>query len=563
MHTPEIGRAEHYQGKTVPPNPLLKTTLLWIAAITGGILIFLGYAGFDQFYLEWICLVPILWAIRDQPPGRAFRIGWLSGIVMNIGGFYWAIQMFRQFAGMAWPLAALGLLLLAAANGFLVAVWAWATRLIIRDAGWSVVWVSPVVWTALEKCWPEIFPYYLGASQYRISSVTQIADLTGILGVTFIVVYVNSTLFAALEKWNENRRTTFRQLVVCAAVLATVLVYGQVRIRTVDRQTAAAEHLAIGLIQTNRGAGDKRHDPQNLLHEHQEMSRTLAAGQPLDLIVWPEGVMAVRLFSRQGSLPSEALGDTHTATLFGALLQTGGSTTVSALLADGSGRILGSYDKMVLVPFGEYIPFGETFPALNALTPFTIRLRPGESREPLALGKFLLSVNICYEDIFPGQVRSLMQGGYDRRQPDVLINLTNDSWYGNSTEPIEHLALASFRSIEQRRALVRSTNTGISAFVDPVGRIVARSGIWTRETLVGRAPMMQGSTLYALLGDWIGWLCALFSMAGIGRALLVSARRGKPPEPPGEAAAPQRTQQSGAGKQRRRDRQPRYQRSTP
>jgi apolipoprotein N-acyltransferase len=536
----------------------MKTALPWIAAITGGILAFLGYAGFDQFYLEWICLVPVLWAIRDQRPGRAFCIGWLAGIVMNIGGFYWAIQMFRQFAGMAWPLAALGLLLLAAANGIVFAAWAWATRLITRDTGWNVVWVSPVVWTALEKLWPEIFPYYLGASQYKLSLVTQIADLTGILGVTFIVVYINSAVFAALEDWFENRRLATRQLLVFAAVLVTVLVYGQVRIRAVDRQAAAAEKLTIGLIQTNRGAGDKRQDPESLLREHQEMSRSLVARQPLDLLVWPEGVMHVKLTSREGSLPSAALGDTRIPTLFGAILQRGENGAarahVSALLADGSGRILGSYDKMILVPFGEYLPFGETFPSLYSLAPFTGRFRPGESREPLPLGKYLLSVNICYEDIFPGQVRSLMRGGHDRRMPDALFNLTNDSWYGKSTEPMEHLALASFRSIEQRRSLVRSTNTGISAFVDPVGRIVTRSGIWTREALVDRVPMMQGRTVYALLGDWLGWVCALLSLAGIGRAFLVSARHGEPQQL-AEKAAPLRNKQSEPGKRAQREKQ--------
>jgi apolipoprotein N-acyltransferase len=540
----------------VPSSNPTKTALPWIAAITGGILVFLGYAGFDQFYLEWVCLVPVLWAIRNQRLGRAFCIGWLAGIVMNIGGFYWAIQMFRQFAGMPWPLAALGLLLLAAANGIVFAAWACTTRLITRDSGWNLAWVSPVVWTALEKLWPEIFPYYLGASQYKLSLVTQIADLTGILGVTFIVVYINTTIFAVLDDWFENRRLATRQLLVFGVVIATVLIYGQVRIRAVDRQAAAAEKLTIGLIQTNRGAGDKRHDPDSLLREHQEMSRSLAARQSLDLIVWPEGVMRVRLTSREDSLPAEVLGDTRIPTLFGAILQLGENgatrTHVSALLADGSGRILGSYDKMVLVPFGEYIPFGETFPSLYSLAPFTGRFRPGESREPLPLGKYLLSVNLCYEDIFPGQVRSLMQGG--QRMPDVLINLTNDSWYGNSTEPMEHLALASFRSIEQRRSLVRSTNTGISAFVNPVGRIVTRSGVWTREALVGRVPMMQGRTVYALLGDWLGWVCALLTLAGIGRALLVSARSGKPPQLV-ETAANQRKKQSEPGKRLRREKQ--------
>ena len=539
----------------MPTSHPTTTALPWIAAITGGILVFLGYAGFDQFYLEWICLVPVLWAIRDQRPGRAFCIGWLAGIVMNTGGFYWAIKMFQQFAGMAWPLAVLGLLLLAAANGVVVAAWAWATRMITRDTGWNVVWVSPVVWTALEKFWPEIFPYYLGASQYQLTLVTQIAELTGILGVTFIVVYINSAVFAALEQWRDNRQIATRQVLVFAAVMALVLIYGQVRIRAVDQEAVAAEKLTIGLIQTNRGAGDKRQNPETLLHEHQEMSRTLAASRPLDLIVWPEGILRVRLKSPEGTLPSEVIGDTHIPTLFGAILQVGDTSTtrahVSALLTDGTGRILGIYDKMVLVPFGEFIPFGETFPVLYSLAPFTSRLYPGENRDPLLFGKYLLSVNICYEDIFPGQIRYLMRSERYQRIPDVLLNLTNDSWYGKSTEPMEHLALASFRSIEHRRSLVRSTNTGISAFVDPVGRIVSRSGIWTRETLVDRVPMMQGRTLYALCGDWLGWVCALLSLAGIGRALLALRHRGEPPQSLVESAAPQRVNQSKPVKHRR------------
>ena len=429
--------------------------------------------------------------------------------------------MFQQFAGMAWPLAALGLLLLAAANGILVAAWAWATRLITRDTGWSVAWVAPVVWVAIEKFWPQLFPNYLGASQYQLPHMTQIADLTGILGVTFIVVYINSTLFTVLEQWFENRRIVTRQLLSFAVVMAAVLIYGQVRIYAVDRQAATAGHLIIGLIQTNRGAGDKRHDPESLLREHQEMSRTLASSRPLDLIVWPESILGIRLTSREVRLPPGLLGDTHTPILFGALLRLGEDRTAlpygSALLADGDGRILGTYDKSVLVPFGEYIPFGEAFPSLYSLLPTTGRFQPGKNLEPLPFGKYLFSMNICYEDIFSGHIRSLMQGGCDRRIPHLLLNLTNDSWYGKTTEPIEHLALASFRSIEHRRSLVRSTNTGISAFVDPVGRIVTRSGIWTRETLIDSVPMMQGRTIYALLGDWLGWICAVIVLAGIGR----------------------------------------------
>ena len=142
----------------MPRSNMIQKALPWIAAVSGGVLLFLGYAGFDHYYLEWICLVPVLWAIRDQQPGRAFLIGWVAGIVGHAGGFYWVSGMFQEFAGMAWPLASLGLLLLAAANGIVFAVWAWATRLITRDSGWNVVWISPVVWTAVEAFWPELFP---------------------------------------------------------------------------------------------------------------------------------------------------------------------------------------------------------------------------------------------------------------------------------------------------------------------------------------------------------------------------------------------------------------------
>jgi apolipoprotein N-acyltransferase len=466
--------------------------------------------------------------VRGQRPGRAFFIGWVAGIVGHTGGFYWAIGMFQTFAGLPWPLAGLGLLFLAAANGIVVAAWAWGTRLITRDTGWSVVWVAPVLWTALEKSWPEKFPNYLGASQYQLPYLTQVADLTGILGVSFLVVFINSTLYATLEKWLRDRRLAWRELAACAAVVALVLGYGELRIRSVDRQAALAEKLTVGLVQTNRGAADKFYNPQASFLEYQQMSRVLVKAQPLDLVVWPEGVCQISLAaSRKGRIPT--MGDLATPILWGAILEQeeGGTPRIynTALLTDATGRILGTYDKSVLVPFGEYIPLGDWFPSLYSWSPFSSRFWPGQSEEPLTLGKHLLSVSICYEDIFPVKIRTLMRPGSGNRVPDAMFNLTNDSWYGKSTEPMEHLALASFRSIEHRRSLVRVTNTGISAFVDPVGRIVSRTGIWTRETLVGRIPMLQGSTLYAQFGDWIGWLCIVLSVFCIGQALQAARPR--------------------------------------
>ncbi len=524
MKVPNIGN-----NTSTASHPLLP----WVAAVLGGVLAFLGYVGFDRFYLEWICLVPILWAIREQTPGRAFLIGWVGGIVGHGGGFYWIVTMLRQFADAPWPLAAGGLLLLAAANGLVFAAWAWATRLVCEGKGWSVAWISPVIWTAAEKFVPQLFPNYLGASQYKLSVVTQIADLAGILGVTFLVIYANSAVYAVLEGIRRRQPRPWRPAAVLAVVLSAVLAYGAVRIAMVDRAAAAAGAITVGVVQTNRGAGDKHVDQSLFLREHVEMSRELVKDRPLDLIVWPESVLGLALTARQGTLPPGLLGDLRTPLLFGAVIQTeeGGERRLynSAVLVDGAGRIAGTYDKMVLVPFGEYIPFGDVFPQLYAWSPYSGRFWKGQNTEPLLLNGHPLSVNICYEDIFPAQVRLLMRGGRERRVPDAMFNLTNDSWYGDTVQPMEHLVLASFRSIEHRRALVRSTNTGISAIVDPVGRIDRRTGQWTRASLAGSVPLMQGRTVYAVLGDWIGWACGLIALYGI----ITSLR--KPRNSPGSA----------------------------
>lgn len=500
-----------------------------IAALAGGVLAFLGYAGFDQFYLEWICLVPILWAIREQNPIRAFFIGWFAGIIGHGGGFYWIIHMFQEFAGLSWWPAFLGLLLLAAANGIVFAVWAGATQFIRRGTGWSVIWVSPVVWTALEKLWPEVFPNYLGASQYKLTLLTQISDVTGILGITFLVVYVNSLIYTIIERRIEKQPFPWRPVAFFVAVIVLVLSYGAVRIHSVDKNASIAEKLTVGLIQTNRGAGEKHEDRERFLREYQEMSRKLIAKNKLDLIVWPENVLTINLTSREGQLPPDMLGDLHTLTLFGAILRMDHSDGTrfynSSVLANGMGQILGTYDKMVLVPFGEFIPFGETFPWLYSWSPYSSRFWSGENIEPLLLGTHPISVSICYEDIFPEQIRMLMNGGRNHRIPEAMFNLTDDSWYGNTVEPMEHLVIASFRAIEHRRPLVRSTTTGISAIVDPVGRLTHRTGQWTKETLVDRIPMMQGCTAYTMLGDWIGWLCAILALLSIGRAYQLTGRR--------------------------------------
>jgi apolipoprotein N-acyltransferase len=161
-----------------------------------------------------------------------------------------------------------------------------------------------------------------------------------------------------------------------------------------------------------------------------------------------------------------------------------------------------SYDKTYLLMFGEYLPFGETFPILYDLSPNSGRFTAGSHVRPVTVGPWRISTPVCYEDILTRFTRYMVREG----KPHVLINLTNDAWFGDSQEPWIHLVLSKYRAIEHRRYLVRATNSGISAVIDPLGRVVAKSGLMTRENLRAEIHMLNQDTLYTLAGDWPGWL---------------------------------------------------------
>jgi apolipoprotein N-acyltransferase len=363
--------------------------------------------------------------------------------------------------------------------------------------------------------------------------VTQIADLTGIMGVSFFVVYCNGIAYELIECLASRRRLPRRQLAIFASYLLLVLGYGGWRISTVDEQTAAAPKFKTALVQSNLGAQAKHADRNGFIRAQQEMSLDAIRQQPIDLLVWPEGAYNNYLQRNDLQLPTHVLGQLATPVLFGALtldVESGQRRRYnSAVLADASHRILGRYDKRILVPFGEYIPGGDLFPIIYKWSPYSGRYFPGRSLEPLPFNGYLLSLNICYEDLFPGLIRELMTRNSQSAAvlPHAIFNLTNDSWYGDTTEPLEHLVLASFRAIENRRPLVRSTNTGISAFVDPVGRIQRRSGQYTREVVVDEVPMMTGRTVFMVAGNWFGWVAFSLLLLGTGQALW-NARKRRP-----------------------------------
>jgi apolipoprotein N-acyltransferase len=467
-----------------------------------GVLGFLGYVGFDQFYLEWIFLVPLLWSIRDVKPRTAFFLGTAAGTVGHLGGFYWIFTTLMEFGRLPASLALLGLILLAVVHGMSFGLWAYVVRLHHIRSGWALGWLAPVVWVAMEHVYPFIFPVFIGASQHPLQHAMQVADITGPLGLSFMVVLANGAAYEALLKRSG------RPVAIVALLVTGIVIYGGLRTRTIEAQIRAAPKLTVGLVQANLSARERNASPEVFLQVHREMTLGLERERDFDLVVWPEYVTTLELSGDEIHLPASVQGGSKAPVLFGCISYQNMAGVKryygSAILAGPEGEILGRYDKLKLVPFGEYVPFSDYLPALNDLFPHVGNFAIGESLDPILLGRWRLSTSICYEALHAGLIRRMVAVD---ATPHLLVNLTNDSWYGDTHEPQQHLVLASLRAIENRRALVRVTNTGISAIVDPFGGFEIRSEPWTRATLMGEVPMLECRTLYSRFGDWLGWLC--------------------------------------------------------
>jgi apolipoprotein N-acyltransferase len=505
--------------------------LAYALAALSGALYFLGFAGFDLWPLALIALVPLLWVL-DPAHGalskkRIWGLGMSAGLVMNVGGYYWIESTLERFSGFPFAVCAAITLVLCSYQGILLVIFAFLYHHGVRHGGSRIVAACAAMCVA-EWLFPMLFKHFFGASLHGIPLLLQTADLGGPLMVTGLLTLSSAGIYTAWLAYRQGHSHTgapsaehqpfefgswrWREPVLALLVWLGALGYGAYRIAEVDARVAKAETLEMGLIQANMGLFQKREDPEEGLRRHVEQSLQLEAkyGRKLDLLLWPESAFGWALPDSMANVTEAVLGGRiSTPTLFGglALRSLNGRRRFynTAFMADERGNVTGSYDKTILVPFSEYMPLAEEFPILQRWSPNSGNFAPGAHVRPLRLGKFRLSVLICYEDILPSFVRRVEH----EAKPHVLINLTNDAWFGDTHAPWEHLALAKLRSVEHHRALVRATNSGVSAVIDPVGRVIATSALFTRENLYASVPMLDVSYPYHVLGDFPGPLSLL------------------------------------------------------
>ncbi len=507
---------------------LVKTLL----SVLSGTLLFLSCADFDIWPLTWFALVPLIAVALHPTTKRPAFYGYVCGLFANGGGFYWIVGFLQRFGHLPIVAAIPIFLLLVSYQAITFTAFAYCIRKLnnrFPDSG--MAFIAPVIYVALELVVPFVFPWYLAITQAWVRPVIQIADLTGPLGVSFILVLSNGAIFDAWQARRLKRPLPLRRLALALAVLSFSFGYGAVRIHQVSKARAAAPKLNIGLVQANIGIHEKW-QPQlarQQLQIHQQLARELEQ-RGADLILWPESSYPYHFFREQthdwpvGDAREVKVGF-HTPLLFGTLTiaENRASTPYpynSALLLDEKSDIRGTFDKNILMVFGEYVPYYEqllpilkSFPEMSnfargtdvAIFPL---VRPDGST--VRIGPM-----ICYEDIFPSFGRRLTM-----RDPNVLINITNDAWFGKTSEPYEHLALAVYRAVESRLDLVRAVNTGVSAYVDATGKLYKHGPSFDPDdehiapalTLLEPVAVMQPFKLYARLGEWFGGLCLVIAL---------------------------------------------------
>jgi apolipoprotein N-acyltransferase len=355
-------------------------------------------------------------------------------------------------------------------------------------------------------------------------------ELFGPTALSALIAFVNAALAGLVLARLERRRAPLRFAAGAALALALSWVYGAVRMPQEQARSARAPKLTLGIVQADMGIWQKRRDPGEGRRRHIEQSLKLEREVRPQLIVWPETSLVSPVPATARSLAAE-LDPLRTPALVGAVAyapqRTGGARLYnSAFLTGARGEVLGRSDKVRLIPFAEYIPLGETFPWLYDLSRGSGQLSAASAPRALEWGGRRIAVLICYEDVLAGFVRNVVR----RTDPELLVDISNDAWFGHSREPAIHLALSTLRAIEHRRYLVRASNSGPSAVIDPLGRVVHATPPFERAELSAEVAWLSGQTLYARLGDLPG----LVSLAVCGFVLL---RRRRGLGPTGTAAS--------------------------
>ena len=507
----------------------------WLLVVLSAILQVIIFPLAGVYVLSWFAIAPLIAALlRTRPSGelevvgavklqpatpfQGFLLGYVCGILWYAGTCYWIYDTMRQYGGLSAPEALLALFLFCCYLGLYHGLFGLLVGLLAgsgRDFRRPLV-LAPFLWVAVELARTRItgFPWLLlGISQVDNIALCRIASVTGVYGISFEILLVNVALAAAFLVPREKRFALLAAALAAAAVLQAGRLFESPPAKPDREALLVQQNIPVSAEWTPASV------QQTLTELAQLTEKSMAdnSAAKIDLVVWPES--PAPFFTNDARFResvSQLARDTKAWTVVGAIgsgTASAGQTPLvynSAALVSPTGDWSTRYDKIHLVPFGEYLPFPSIFAFAGGLTKEVGEFRPGVTRKALVAGDKSLGTFICYESIFPDEVRQFANQG-----AQVFVNISNDGWYGDSGAYAQHLNQTRMRAIENNRWVLSATDTGVTASIDPLGRVAARVARKERTALAAPYALTSDTTFYTRYGDWFAYACAIISVGAL------------------------------------------------
>jgi len=480
-------------------------------------------------FLAWAALVPLVVPLRGATQGERFAMGAIAGGVHYITSLYWLVGTLNTYGNLNLPGSLFTtLLLVALQTAYLILATVLLGKLSDKAPRFPLAASLPLLWVTMEFL-RTTFPFggfpwaLLGYSQGGYTRLAQAADIGGVYLVSFAVALVNGAIADVIGKFagGENRPLPWRPAATAVIVVAAMFAYGTWRVAQVTARMQEAKPIKVAALQ-----GDIRQDMKwdrdtvdFILNRYMEFQNE-AVQKGAQLVVWPEAALPFALERHMAGLGLCAdLRKTGAYTLVGSVdfyYQDKREKFTNSAYLIGPRGIEGKYSKIHLVPFGEYIPMAEYLGFVDKIVKGAAgNFSAGEKIEVFDIPRGKFGVIICYEAIYGNLTRKFAGNG-----AGMLVNITNDAWFGDTSAPRQHLAMAAFRCIENHKWMIRAANTGISAFIDPLGRVKERTKLFTPAMLIGDVSFMPGLTPYAAGGDLFLYATVVICIAVCARVFL-------------------------------------------
>ncbi len=478
----------------------------------------LSFPPFELSFFAWFCFLPFFsFLYKTTDYKTIFKGGLIFGFLYFLGNVYWIYHSLYYYGSVPLILSYFIVGLLALYLALYPAFFALIYKNLLKNI-LPTSFYAPFIWVSLEVLRSYLFTGFpwaiVGYTQYKFLIIAQVADITGIYGISYLVILFNCFVFDLLIfKKNKNRYpllsyiSTVISIIFVSIVFILSIGYGIKRLyEPVNGKVFRVAVIQGSIPQNEKWDFNKVNEILNIYKNLTSQSKTYDP----QLVVWPETAVPF-VFEKNKYLSADLINfvkGQNVYLLFGSIMERQQDKyTNSALLIDPNGVIAYFYDKIHLVPFGEYVPLRKILFFIDKLTVGIGDYQAGKGYNVAITPFGNFATLICYESVFPGQVRKFYQKG-----GSFIVNITNDGWFGNTSGPYQHFSMAVFRAIENRKPLVRAANSGISGFMDSKGRIISKTKLFERVYLVEDIQGNEKVSFYTKYGDIFAYVCIIFSL---------------------------------------------------